>query len=49
MKYGNANESVALTEYVFQLTTQSVTINLIQPGLILSKLILFLGYQMTLL
>ena len=37
MKHGIANEIVALTEYLYSLTTQSVTINLVQPGLILSK------------
>ena len=35
MKRGIANESVALTEYVTLLTSQSVTVNLVQPGLIL--------------
>ena len=35
MKRGIANESVALTEYVTLLTSQSVTVNLFQPGLIL--------------
>ena len=43
MKHGIANESVALTEYVTLLTSQSVTVNLIQPGLILSKSHPFLG------
>ena len=43
MRHGIANESVALTEYVSLLKTQSVTVNLIQPGLILSKSHFFLG------
>ena len=42
-KHGIANESVALTEYVTLLTSQSVTVNLVQPGLILSKSHPFLG------
>ena len=38
VKHGIANESVALTEYVSLLTTQSsVAVNLVQPVLILSK------------
>ena len=37
MKHGIARESVALTEYICLLTTELVTINLVQPGLILSK------------
>ena len=37
MKLGIANESVALAEYETLLTTQPVTVNLVQPGLILSK------------
>ena len=37
MKHGVANESVALTEYVTLLTSQSVTLSSFQPGLILSK------------
>ena len=37
MKHGIANESVPLTEYVTLLTSQSVTVNLVQPGLILWK------------
>ena len=43
MKHGIANESVALTEYVTLLTCQSVTVNLVQPGLVLSKSHPFLG------
>ena len=34
MKHGIANESVSLAEYETLLTTQSVTVNLVQPGLI---------------
>ena len=34
MKHGIANESVALAEYETLLTTQSVTVNLVQPRLI---------------
>ena len=37
VKHGIASESIALTEYEFLLTTKSVTENLIQSGLILSK------------
>ena len=37
LKNGLANESVALTEYVTFLISQSVTVNLFQPGRILSK------------
>ena len=37
MLHGFASEIVALTEFVSLLTTQSVTVNLVQPGLILSK------------
>ena len=33
MKHGDANESLALTRYVTLSITQSVTINLVQPGL----------------
>ena len=43
MKHGIANESVTLTEYVTLLTSQSVTVNLFQSGLILSKSHPFLG------
>ena len=43
MKHGIANESVPLTEYVTLLTSQSVTVNLVQPGLILSKSHPFFG------
>ena len=37
MKHSIAYESVALTEYVTLLITQSATVNLVQRGLILSK------------
>ena len=37
LKHGIANESVALTEYVTLLTSQSLTVNLVQSGVILSK------------
>ena len=47
MKHGLVNESV-FTEYVTLLTSQSVTVNLVQPGLILSKSHLFLEYHLTL-
>ena len=43
VKYGVANESVALIEYVRILTSQSVTVNLVQSGLILSKSHPFFG------
>ena len=43
MKHAIANESVALREYVTLLTSQSVAVNLVQPGLILSKSHPFLG------
>ena len=43
MRYRITNESVALTEYVTLLTTQSVAVNLVQPGRILSKSHPFLG------
>ena len=43
MKHDIANEMVALSEYVTLLTTQSVTVNLVQPGFILSKSHPFLG------
>ena len=43
MKHGIANESVVLTEHVSLLTTQSVTLNLVQAGLILSRYHPFLG------
>ena len=42
MIHGIGSESVALTEYVTFLTSQSVTVNFFQPGLILSKLHPFL-------
>ena len=43
MKHDIANEMVALSEYVTLLTTQSVTVNLVQPGFTLSKSHPFLG------
>ena len=43
VNYGIANENVALKEYVTLLTSQSVTINVVQLGLILSKSHAFLG------
>ena len=43
MKHGIANESAALTEYVTLLTTQSVRVNFVQSGLILSKSHPFFG------
>ena len=43
MNYGIANENVALKEYVTLFTSQSVTINVVQLGLILSKSHAFLG------
>ena len=43
MKHGIANKSVVLIVYVSLLTTQPVPVNLIQPGLILSKSYPFLG------
>ena len=43
MKHGIANESVVLTEYVSLVTTKSVIVNLVQPGLILPKWHPFLG------
>ena len=43
MKHGIANESVALTEHVTLLISQPVTVNLFQPGFILSKSHPFLG------
>ena len=43
MKHGIANESAALTEYVTLLTTQSVRVNLVQPGHSLSKSHPFFG------
>ena len=46
-KHDIANERVVLTVHVFLLTTQSVTVNLVQPGLILSKSYLFLGHHLT--
>ena len=42
MIHGIGSESAALTEYVTFLTSQSVTVNFFQPGLILSKLHPFL-------
>ena len=43
MKHGIANESAALTENVTLSTTQSVRVNFVQSGLILSKSHPFLG------
>ena len=43
VKHGIANESVPLAEYVTLLTSQSVTVKLVQPGLILPKSHHFLG------
>ena len=43
IKHDIANEMVALSEYVTLLTTQSVTVNLVQPGFTLSKSHPFLG------
>ena len=43
MNYSIANENVALTEYVTLLTSQSVAINVVRLGLILSKSHAFLG------
>ena len=43
MKHGIANESAALTEYVTLLRTQSVRVNFVQSGLILSKSHPFFG------
>ena len=48
MKHGIAKESVALTEYVCLLTTELVTINLVQPGLFYQSHILFLRHHLTL-
>ena len=46
MKHGIANESVALTEYATLLTSQSLTLNLVQSGVILSKSHPFLGVSL---
>ena len=43
MKHDIVNESVALTNFILQLKSQSVTIYLVQQGLILSKSHPFLG------
>ena len=47
MKHGIANKSVAFIEYVALMTTESVAVNLVQPGPILSKSHRFLGSAIT--